>query len=286
MKRMKIFYVFKYNSNYQDVFQKVQKLISSLGHELTSHEDLLQIGDPDGLIRDEIKNSDLVIVDNTEDKGNVISEFAFAKAFEKPIILITSEGNNNKQKYLSIFYDRLRIGDTLIIPLEKYFKENKTKASFQKSITALGKETSTVFVSYSHKDINTIDRLNVHLKPFIKNGQIDLWIDTSIKAGDQWKQEIDKALEKSVMAILLLSADFLASDFIIDNELPPLLKAAEENGKKIIPIIVKPCRFNSIPVLNKFQALNDPKIPLSKLNENDREEVYVELAELINNMLK
>ncbi len=54
---------------------------------------------------------------------------------------------------------------------------------------------------------------------------------TKIKAGDKWKEKIERALEKSAIAILLISADFLASDFIVDNELPPLLKSAEGKGK-------------------------------------------------------
>lgn len=283
---MKVFLVYKYNSRYGDVLSKISEVVVTAGHTLTTHEDVLDIGPPEELVKDQIKSSDLVVVDVSKKEGNVNSEFAVARAFDKPIILITSSSDSHLEQYFSIFYDRLRLNDTLAIPLTNYFKKNKTKAAIKKSIETDKKTLKSVFVSYSHRDSNTIERLTVHLKPFIKSDQIDLWIDTKIKAGDQWRHEIDKALDKASMAILLISADFLASDFIIDNELPPLLKAAEEKGKRIIPIIVKPCRFTSTPVLNKFQSLNDPSYPLSKLNENDREEVYVKLADLVDDNLK
>jgi transcriptional regulator with XRE-family HTH domain len=77
-----------------------------------------------------------------------------------------------------------------------------------------------VFVSYSHKDKDFLTRLLVHLWPLEKKGLIDPWADTRISAGEKWKIEIQKALEQARAAVLLVSADFLASDFIIDDELP------------------------------------------------------------------
>ena len=66
-------------------------------------------------------------------------------------------------------------------------------------------------------------------------------------------------------AVLLVSADFLASDFIADNELPPLLVAAENEGVIILPVIVSPCLFTNVPALARFQAVNLPSKPLSAL---------------------
>lgn len=80
------------------------------------------------------------------------------------------------------------------------------------------------------------------------------------------------------MAILLVSADFLASDFITDNELPPLLKNAEEKGTRILPLIVKPCRFARDKNLRHFQAVNDPKHSLALLRQGDQEVLYDQVA--------
>ena len=142
-------------------------------------------------------------------------------------------------------------------------------------------EKPMIFICYSHKDIEYLERLIVHLKPFEKKGLINVWSDTKIKAGEKWKEQIENALEKSVAAILLISADFLGSDFIGDNELPSLLKSADEKGIPILSVIIKPCRFIQYENLSKFQAVNDPKNPLCKMDESGREEVYVKIAEYI-----
>jgi hypothetical protein len=80
------------------------------------------------------------------------------------------------------------------------------------------------------------------------------------------------------VAILLVSANFLASDFIQNNELPPLLKAAEEEGAIIIPLILSPSRFAQTHSLSQFQAVNPPSQPLTSLSENDQEEVLVKVT--------
>lgn len=155
------------------------------------------------------------------------------------------------------------------IPLRKKPKETPTLK---------GKK---IFISYSHKDHEYLDRLMVHLKPLEKQGLIDPWVDTRLLAGDKWKKEIEKALKSAKVAVLMISADFLASDFIIDNELPPLLQAAEQNGTLIIPVILKPCRFTREKTLREFQAINPPDEPLCLLNENERELVYDTIAQRI-----
>ena len=67
------------------------------------------------------------------------------------------------------------------------------------------------------------------------------------------------------VAVLLVSADFLASDFIVDNELPPLLAAAELKGAVILSVIVSSCRFKQTETLSQFQVVNPPTQPLNLL---------------------
>jgi len=141
-----------------------------------------------------------------------------------------------------------------------------------------------VFISYSHKDKDFLSRLLVHLRPLEKKGLIDLWVDTRISAGEKWKTEIQKALDQARAGVLLVTADFLASDFIIDNELPPLLKKADEKGTVIIPVILKPCRFTREEALAAFQSINPPEEPISGMDDHGRELVYDTIAERIESL--
>lgn len=135
-----------------------------------------------------------------------------------------------------------------------------------------------IFISYSHKDKAFLDRLMVHLRPLEKRKLIDPWADNRIVAGDKWKTEIASSLKKARAAILLISADFLASDYIVDNELPPLLKKADDSGTVVIPVVLRPCRFAREAGLATFQSINSPEEPISGLDEHERELVYDSIA--------
>lgn len=287
---MKIFFIQPFQSEFEDIYEIVKFAATSLGHTISRADDFDGFGDIGEIVTDTIKEADIVIADVSKFIANVASEFGTAQALKKPIIPIFDKSDEisiDLSHFQAILYDRLRLQDTLAKPLINYLSKDDNKEFIQKKTSTKKalKNSKSIFVSYSHKDSEFLERLKVHLKPFEKNGQIDLWSDTKIKAGEKWKDKINKALDESVIAILLISADFLASDFIVDNELPPLLKDAEEKGKVILPLIVKPCRFTKDENLSKFQSINDPKLPLSKLNDNDKEEMYVKVADVIDNLV-
>lgn len=141
--------------------------------------------------------------------------------------------------------------------------------------------SNTVFISYSHKDGRWLERLHVHLKPLEQAkeiNQIDIWSDRRLKVGDDWKREIEGALARANVAILLVSAHFLASDFITKVELPSLLKAAEKQNCKVVPVIIGHCRFLSIQKLQRFQAVNSPGKPLEAMRKSQAEEILSKIA--------
>jgi hypothetical protein len=135
-----------------------------------------------------------------------------------------------------------------------------------------------VFVTYSHRDRRHLDRLRVHLRPLERQGILDVWDDTRLALGSNWQSEIAAAIAVAKAAIVLVSADFLASSFIADHELPPLLEAARHEGAAIFPVIVGPCRFSRTPELASFQAANDPARPLATLPAAERERIWVKVA--------
>lgn len=136
-----------------------------------------------------------------------------------------------------------------------------------------------VFLCYSHRDADFLQRLIVHMKPLEKQGSLNLWVDTKLRAGDNWKEEIFRALDKATVAVLLVSADFLASDFINDHELPTLLQTAATKGTRILPLIVRPCGFYRTPILKDFQTVNGDRVPASELSPSKREQLYEDLMQ-------
>ena len=79
----------------------------------------------------------------------------------------------------------------------------------------------------------------------MQDSTIEVWSDKSIKPGGSWKKEIRSALVRAQAAILLVSADFIGSDFIHENELPPLLEAADEEGLQILWVPVSSCAYEN-----------------------------------------
>lgn len=142
-----------------------------------------------------------------------------------------------------------------------------------------------IFVSYAHTDKEWLDRLNVHLKPLERSHNVELWTDQKIGVGKRWLDEIETALDDAHVAVLLVSAHFLASDFIADGELPPLLRKAEREGTRIMPVIVGGCDFRGHPDLGAFQSANDPEAPLQALTPVQVDQVFVKLKRAIEEAL-
>lgn len=138
-----------------------------------------------------------------------------------------------------------------------------------------------VFISYSHRDSRWLERLRTHLAPLWQDHDIEVWDDTKIRPGSKWREDIRNALDTASVAVLILSADFLASDFVRTNELPPLLQAAQEEGVLILPIIASPSLYLRNSALAQLQTVNNPSMPLISSSEADQEATFLKVAEAI-----
>jgi len=141
-----------------------------------------------------------------------------------------------------------------------------------------------VFISYSHKDESWKDRLMVQLNVLKHIGSFKIWDDRQISTGNDWYQEIKYALSCAKIAILLITAEFLTSQFINNEEIPVILNNKKEQGLKVIPIIIKPCAWKKITWLSSMQVLPKDGIPLTQNSENDIETILANVAEMISEL--
>ena len=141
-----------------------------------------------------------------------------------------------------------------------------------------------VFISYSREDKKHLKLLRTMIAPLIQEEIIDLWDDSKIGVGADWKSEIDKALAAAKVAVLLVSDNFLASEFIQNDELPTILNAAKDEGVKICWIKVSACLVDQTKI-GKFQAAHDPKRPLDLLTRPERKQVLEQIGQNIRDLV-
>jgi hypothetical protein len=136
-----------------------------------------------------------------------------------------------------------------------------------------------VFICYSHKDKRWLEDLETHLKPSMRGGSITAWSDKQIVPGSKWMKEIEAALAATKVAVLLVTPNFLASDFINENELGTLLKRAEKGKVTIIWVPVRACSYKETP-LKDYQAAIDSEKPLANMKA-ERDKAWVKICEEI-----
>jgi len=151
------------------------------------------------------------------------------------------------------------------------------------------------FISFSHKDEVLLNRLKNKLVPFNILNLIQFWDDSRIEAGDKWEQEIERALESTKIALLLVSNNFFESKFIMNKELPFLLKKEKKRELMIFSVFIdnpdeylkkEAANKELVNELRKIQAINYPTNPLNGLSDSDKEKILDNVAVVIAKALK
>jgi hypothetical protein len=146
-----------------------------------------------------------------------------------------------------------------------------------------------VFISYSRhsrQDSALKDRLIEQLKVLERFDSIVVWTDDQIAPGADWRDEIDKAMATTDVAILLLSESSLASGFIADTEIPALLKRRASEGLVVIPVILRECLWEHHPAIASFQVLPKNAKPIAAYTGNRRTTALKQVAEVIATVAK
>lgn len=140
-----------------------------------------------------------------------------------------------------------------------------------------------LFYSYSHRDERLRNELETHLKLLQRQGLIQTWHDRKIEAGDEWKEVIDENLERADIVLLLVSSDFIASDYCFEKEMKRALKRHENGEARVIPVILRDVNWTSAP-FSKLQVLPSDGLAVTKWQ--DRDSAWRNVSEGIERVLK
>jgi TIR domain len=131
--------------------------------------------------------------------------------------------------------------------------------------------TPTVFVSYSQKDKSVLNQLFRQLKVLVHEDLIDPWSDSRIRPGEDWSRHIEEAIGRARVAILLVSVNFLNSEFILHEEVPKLLAKQAQPNFWLIPILIGHCPWERMPWLENLHVITEPgKKPITGEAARDR----------------
>ncbi|SRR6266487_1169944 len=145
--------------------------------------------------------------------------------------------------------------------------------------------TVKIFLCYAHEDERYLKDLKKQLSPLKREGLIDIWHDRDISAGKEWEREISERLNTAQIILLLVSPDFMNSDYCYGVEMQRALERYERDEARVIPIILRHCLWKRSP-LGKLQALPEDGKPITDSCWHSQDEAFFHIAEKIEKMLE
>ncbi|MEO1401436.1 MAG: TIR domain-containing protein [Cyanobacteria bacterium J06635_1] len=154
--------------------------------------------------------------------------------------------------------------------IQKTNEKNLTESPINSPIPTVSSKDKKIelFLSYSHADENLRDELVKHLTLLTRQQVISAWHDRNISAGTEWASQISQHLETARVILLLISADFLASDYCYDIELHRAMERHEMGEARVIPIILRPTDWADAP-FGRLQALPNNAEPITTWQNRD-----------------
>src|SRR6266571_3145309 len=142
-----------------------------------------------------------------------------------------------------------------------------------------------IFFCYAHEDEELLKKLKTHLRPLQRAGLIDVWHDRDISAGTDWEQQIKEQLNTAQIILLLVSPDFMDSDYSYDIEMQRALERHQRGEARVIPIILRPVDFEVTP-FRKLQALPADAKPVMSSSWQYQDEAFVNVTQGIGKVVE
>jgi len=141
----------------------------------------------------------------------------------------------------------------------------------------------SIFISYAHADHKAITGIRRQLAIIQRKYNCRVWYDREIKAGEFWPEEIDSHLQQASIAILLISADFYASEYIQDNEFPKLMFRLSQGQVILLALLLG--EVATLSDLDNIQFVNPVHRPLNTLEDHEQEHYFCELAKRVKDII-
>ena len=189
------------------------------------------------------------------------------KKVEPGSIVLTLEGSEEGLKIIQTLFRTGQLTELMGLPIKSVEHVNKA-STFSREIE--------VFFSYSHRDEALRDELITHLSGLKRQKVIQAWHDRQITAGKEWAEEIDSHFNAAQIILLLISSDFIASDYCYAIEMEQALKRHDAGEARVIPIILRPVDLTDSP-FSKLQSL--PKDAKPVTSWTNRDEAFLNIAQ-------
>lgn len=135
-----------------------------------------------------------------------------------------------------------------------------------------------IFCCYAREDQMMLEQLKKHLMLLQRQSQIVIWSDTDLNAGIEWEKELHQHLESANIILLLISPDFMSSDYCYSTEMQRAIERHEQSSAKVIPILLRPTFWQSAPFA-KLQMLPTNATPIT--NWLDRDQAFHDITKQI-----
>jgi len=200
------------------------------------------------------------------------------------IELLAWEGSGKEE------FDKVVDGEIVTLNVQRLLNGVETEGErasasgvFPPHYTERGR-AARVFVSYSHKDERQLNELKTHLSPLERLKLIETWYDRRIVAGEDFGEKINENIDSADIILLLVSADFIASNYCYQNEMARALERHANKKARVVPVIVRDVNWKVIPELSKLTAVPKDGKPVPKWQRKD--EAWRDVSERVQAMLE
>lgn len=145
------------------------------------------------------------------------------------------------------------------------------------------RNSTNIFISYCHDDTRYKNELEKHLEPLKRNRDVNVWTDSSIMPGEEWRQKIESAIDEADIFVFLVTVNFLGSSFCTDVELARSIVKYGEKRAKIIGVLVDDCLWGEVEIFARLQMIPQDKQGKLKsvASSKNRNSAWTEIAKSI-----